>query len=285
MTRRASRPSRRVPRIWLLPALILTAILGLTAGDVFSRSLVLDLVAWWPVWLALIILVALFGGRRIGRLRLGGLASILVAAVLITFTFGHVRGWPLNPSSNRHLVGPEVSEYTEAELSAALNGELRLAEGSGFLYEIDPLGHGGVVGIPSAVERSVGNMISVALEEPSDPGFDTSAGWDVSLSSQPSWTLVLSGDLELDLANLMVDQLDVKGSGQVRLGTAEDTVLVEVQGAFAFDVPAASPGRVIGDAQVPEGWVETSDGWRSPNEGLGWVINVAPGSVVSIDQS
>ena len=285
MTRRASRPSRRVPRIWLLPALILTAILGLTATDVFSRSLVLDLVAWWPVWLGLSIVVALFGRRRIGRLRLGGLASIIVAAALVTFTFGHLRGWPLNPSSTRHLIGPEVSEYAEAELSAAVRGELRLSAGSGFLYEIDPLGGGGPVGIPTAVERSVGSMISVSLEEPSDPGFDTSAGWDVTLSTQPTWTLVLEGDVDLDLAGLMVDQLDVRGSGLVRLGETEDTTLIEVEGAITIEVPGATPTRVIGDAQVPGGWVETSDGWRSPVEGLGWVINVPPGSVVSIDQS
>ena len=284
MTRRASRPSRRVPRIWLLPALILTAILGLTAADVFSRSLVLDLVAWWPVWLALIIVVALFGGRRIGRLRLSGLASILVAAVLVTFAVGHLGGWSLNPSSTRHLVGPEVAEFTKAELAADMSGELRLSGGSPFLYEIDPLRRGGGVGIPSAVERSTPNSISISLEAPSDPGFDTSAGWDVTLSNQPTWTLILAGDLELDLSDLMLDQLEVIGSGLVRLGEAGDTVLVGVEGAFAIEIPVASPCRVIGDAQVPEGWVETSDGWRSPNEGLGWVIDVSPGSVVSIDQ-
>ncbi len=285
MTRRASGPSRWVPRIWILPALIFTAILGLTAADVFSRSLVLDLVAWWPVWLGLIVLVALFGRLRLGRLKLGGLASILVAAVLVTFTAGHVVGWPLNPSATRYLVGPEAAGVEAADLTAVVAGELRVASGSAFLYEVDPLGRGGSVGLPSAVERSIGDMISVVLEAPSDPGFDTSAGWAVSLSESPRWALTLGGDVDLDLTGMSVESLGVDGSGSIRLGAADDMVLVDVAGAFSIDVPVGVAVRVVGDAQVPASWTETSDGWRSPDDGFGWVITVPPGSAVSIAQS
>lgn len=285
MTRRASRPSRRVPRIWLLPALVLTAILGLTAIDVFSRSLVLDLVAWWPVWLVLVVITVFFGRRRLGRLRVGGLVSILVAAVLVAFTIGHIGGWPLNPSSTRYLVGPEASGFAVAELTSVVVGELRVTGGSEFLYEIDPLGRGGPVGIPSAVERSIGDMVSVVLEAPRNPGFDTSAGWDIALSRDPRWALILGGEVDLDLTDLIVDNLAVQGSGFIRLGPAADTTLVDVEGAFTLVVPGDTPARIIGDAQVPASWRETSEGWRSPDEGLGWVITVPPGSVVSINQS
>lgn len=282
MTRRAARRSRGVPRIWLLPALILTAILGLTAANVFSRSLVLDLVAWWPAWLLLAIIVAVAGRRRLGRLRVGGIASILVAATLVAFTVGHVNGWPVNPSASRFLVGPPPGSLAQAELVAAIDGELRIRDGSGFLYEVDPLGGGGDIGIPSAVERSVEDSISVTLEEPVDPGFDTSSGWEVRLSAQPVWALVLAGDIEADLAGLQVEDLDLAGSGNLSLGMPGGTSLVVVDGAFNFSVPVGVPTEVVGNASVPESWTETSDGWAAPVDGDGWVISVPSGSSVSI---
>ena len=282
MTRRAARRSRGIPRIWLLPALILTAILGLTAVDVFSRSLVLDLVAWWPAWLLLAVVVAVAGRRRIGRVRVGGMASILVAATLVAFVVGHLNGWPINPSASRFLVGPPLGSIEQAELVAAMDGDIRVTASSEFLYEVDPLSGGGDIGIPSAIERSVGDSISVTLEEPADPGFDTSSGWDVRLSTAPVWALVLSGDIEADLSGLKVEDLDLAGRGNLSLGAADETSLVVVDGAFNFSVPAGVPTQVVGRASVPESWSETSDGWVAPGEGDGWVISVPSGSSVSI---
>lgn len=282
MNRRAARRSRGVPRIWLLPAVILTAVLGLTAGDVFSRSLVLDLVAWWPVWLFLAIVVALAGRRRIGRVRVGGIASILVSVTLVAFIVGHLNGWAINPSASRFLVGPPAGSFTQAELVAMIDGDLRVWPGSGFLYEVDPLSGGGDIGIPSAVERSVEDSISLTLEEPENPGFDTSSGWEVRLSTEPVWSLVLTGDIEADLSGLNVEELDLAGRGNLVLGSAGQTSLISVDGAFNFSVPVGAPTRVVGIASVPESWSETSDGSVAPVDGIGWVISVPAGSSVSI---
>lgn len=282
MTRRAARRSRGIPRIWLLPALILTAILGLTAADVFSRSLVLDLVAWWPVWLLLGILVAVAGRRRIGRVRVGGIASILVAATLIAFIVGHLNGWPINPSATRYLVGPPPGSFSQAELVAAIDGELRVRPSSEFLYEVDPLTGGGDIGTPAAIERSVEDSISVTLEEPANPGFDTSAGWEVQLSTGPIWALALAGNIEADLSGLNVEELDLTGRGNLSLGAAGETSLVVVEGAFNLSVPAGVPAQVVGSASVPESWSQTSDGWAAPADGDGWVISVPSDSSVSI---
>lgn len=282
MTRRAARRSRGIPRIWLLPAVILTSVLGLTAANVFSRSLVLDLVAWWPVWVLLAIVVAVAGRRRIGRVRVGGIASILVATTLVAFVVGHLNGWPINPSASRFLVGPPAAGLAEAEIIASIEGELRVVPGSDFLYEVDPLRGGGSIGIPSAIERSVEDSISVILEQPADPGLDTSSGWEIRLSTSPRWGLELAGDIEAELAGLNVEELDLVGQGNLVLGLAPGVSLVTVEGAFNFTVPSDAPVRVVGSASVPESWSETSDGWVSPNGGSGWVISVPSGSSVSI---
>ncbi|MCZ6737309.1 MAG: hypothetical protein O7B77_04970, partial [Actinobacteria bacterium] len=64
MTHRVAGSGRGVPRFWLLPIGVLIGMLGVTAADILSRSLFLDLAAWWPVWLAFIVLAFLGHGVR-----------------------------------------------------------------------------------------------------------------------------------------------------------------------------------------------------------------------------
>ena len=86
-----------VPRIWLLPVLALAAILAAVAGEVLSRSIILDLIAWWPVWLLIVLLVLVAKDRRIGRVRPSGIIPILATLALGAFTIGHLLGWPVMP--------------------------------------------------------------------------------------------------------------------------------------------------------------------------------------------
>lgn len=284
MTHRAAGTSRGVPRIWLLPIVVLTGILGLIAGGLLSRSLILDLVAWWPVWALSLIAVVLAGHRRIGKVRVAGLVPMLVTGVLVAFVVAHIGGWPLNPSASRYLVGPPASAYPQAELAASIQGELRVSGGSEFVYEVDPVAGGGDIAIPMAEERTIEDAISVQLEQAPDPGFDRFAGWRITLSSGPLWTLDLGGTLSADLTGLRVKQLDVAGAGTVKLGATDSAIPVEVEGAFSVGVPVGVPVTVMGTAQVPSSWEQTSDGWRSPVGGVGWVISVPQGSIVSIEE-
>lgn len=284
MTHRAAGSFRGVPRIWLIPVLVLALVLGMTAAGYLSRALLLDLIAWWPVWALLVVIVIAASGRRIGKLRISGLISILVSAVLVVFVIGHLNGWPLNPSASRYLVGPEPEPYRKAELSASVDGDLVLAGGSGFLYEVDPVPGGGDIGIPGAQERTVDSSISIVLEEPAHPGLATFAGWDVSVSSSPVWDLNLRGNLSIDVTGLHVADLMTAGGGSIVLGAPEQAPSVTVNGGFNIAVPLGVPVRVVGSAQVPSGWEELDDGWRSPVAGTGWTITVPEGSVVSIEE-
>ncbi len=159
-----------------------------------------------------------------------------------------------------------------------------MSGGSEFVYEVDPVAGGGDIAIPMAEERTIEDQISVQLEQAPDPGFDRFAGWSVTLSSGPLWTLDLGGTLSADLTGLRVRQLDVAGAGTVKLGAAEAAVPVEVDGAFSVGVPVGAPVTVTGTAQVPSSWEQTPDGWRSPVGGVGWVISVPEGSIVSIEE-
>ena len=282
MTHRAAGADRSVPRIWLLPIFALTVILGVTAGGVLSRSLLLDLLAWWPVWLAITLLTVLARRRQLGRMRLSGLIPLLASAALIAFTAGHVYGWMVMPSAAQELNGPLADSATVAALSAGVDGDLRVGEGASLLYEVGPVRRGGDIGIPEAVEQVRESAISIILQEPSDPGFHSFSGWDILLSAIPAWSLTLEGHIEADLSGLRMTGLVLSGDGLVTLGLVESSTPASVSGAFELVVPSGFPVRILGAATVPATWEQLSDGWRSPASGEGWVISVREGSSLSI---
>ncbi|MGB7861554.1 MAG: hypothetical protein WBM90_13745 [Acidimicrobiia bacterium] len=285
MTHRTVGAGRGVPRIWLLPLALLVLILVATFTGFLSRSLVLDLVAWWPVWVLLALLAFVARGRRVGRIKASGLVPLATTIVLGLFLVGHLQGWDVMPSSAQKLVGPVVRSDAKAALSARVDGVVQVGAGAGFLYEVDPLRRGGEVGVPEATEQTQESTVSVLLEAPSDPGFYAFAGWNIKLSSLPQWNLTIQGDIEADLSGLNITGLQVSGEGTVTLGSVSGTVPGSTSGDFIVIVPAGVPVRVVGTAQVPDTWEQLSDGARSPASGDGWVLSVANGSTLTVQDS
>ena len=83
MTHIAGGSRRGVPKVWVLPVLALIAILVAISLGLLSRSVLSDLIAWWPVWLVLGVL-AFLPRRTMGAgscLRIGGDASRLLSSV------------------------------------------------------------------------------------------------------------------------------------------------------------------------------------------------------------
>lgn len=281
MTHRAARPGRGIPRTWMLPLGALAALLGAVAGDLLSRSLVLDLVAWWPVWLVLVVGVVLARGRRLGRIRLSALVPLLVLAAVAALVIGHLQGWALMPSATARLVGPP-SESSGAAMVARVDGQLVVNSGDRYLYQVYPVRLGGQVGIPGSTEQVEGDTISIELIPPADPGLYVFAGWELWLSPEPLWSLTLEGIVDADMSELQVGALQLAGEGTVILGPGSVGASVLVDGVFEMVVPFNSPVRVIGDARVPASWQQLDDGFRSPAGDEGWVITVAKGATVSV---
>ncbi|MEA1903464.1 MAG: hypothetical protein U9N56_08065 [Actinomycetota bacterium] len=282
MTHRAAGSGRRIPKIWLLPVLVIVAISAATYTGYFSRSLLLDLAAWWPVWLFLLILIFVARGRRIGKVRTSGLVPLMATAALGLFVYAHVAGWSAMPSASRNLVGPEVVAESSAALSARIDGVLVIGADSEHLYQVSAIRQGGDVGMAEAVEQTQGGAVSVALEEPAESGFYEFAGWDVELSPEPVWSLTLDGEVDADLAGLDISSIQLGGSGEVRLGATDVAAPVDVNGVFLLVIPDGVVARVVGKATVPTVWEQLSDGWRSPVSGVGWVISVAEGASLTV---
>jgi hypothetical protein len=285
MTHTASGSSPGASRAWLLPIAAVFGILAYAALGWLSKSVVIDFIAWWPVWVLVAGLAFLARGRRVGKVRLSALAPLVALAALGVFLVCHLLGWDAMPSSSASLVGPPSDSATTAAMSARIEGRLDVGLGqSGFLYAVVPIRTGGDTGLPEAVERTQGTSMAVVLEPVTDPGFYTFAGWSLELDPSPAWALSLGGELTADLTAVRVTELQIEGGGSVRLGTPMAETPVAVSGDFVIEVSGGSAVRVVGQAEVPTGWAETSDGWESPAGAGGWVISVAEGSTLAVTE-
>ena len=272
------------PRIWLLPISVAAGMVFVTAAGWLSPSIILDFLAWWPLWVLLIGLVFAAKGRRLWKVRLSAVVPVVATAALVVFTAGHLLGWPAMPSSSQRLVGPIVGSEPTAALSARVDGAITLIRGSDFLYEVDAIRRGGEIGIPSASEQVQGSNISILLEAPLDPGFYAFAGWNIILSDLPTWNLTLDGEIDADFGGLDVSGFQVFGSGNVTLGQATGIIPATVAGTFELVIPSGVAARVVGEAFVPQSWDPLSDGAKSPTAGDGWVISVPVGSTVTVTE-
>lgn len=285
MTRMAVGFGRGFPRIWLLPIGALTAILGVAASGRLSRSIVADLIAWWPVWTGLGLAAYLLRERKIGLVRAAGVVPMVALVLVGLFTWGHLAGWAMMPSASQRLVGPEVTGLTSATMTAEVDGIIEVRGGGRFLYLVEPVKRGGGVGIPTAAEQMVDASVSVELQAPTDPGLYSYAGWGMRLSDTPVWTLTLVGALDADLTTLTLERLAVAGSGTMILGEADGETGVAVDGVFHVVIPEGVPARVNGRASVPASWAPDAVGAASPFPGEGWVITVAPEATVTVSEA
>ncbi|MFP4074595.1 MAG: hypothetical protein ACLFVZ_11215, partial [Actinomycetota bacterium] len=163
-----------------------------------------------------------------------------------------------------------------------IDGEINVRGGSEFLYRVEPVRAGGIIGIPGANEQLVDSAVSVELEAPANPGVFSFAGWHLFLSKTPRWSLSLNGAIDADLTNLTVSELEFDGDGTVRLGSVDQEIPVTVDGSFDVIVPPDTPARVVGVASVPASWSVVDRGATAPASGTGWVINVVTDADVTV---
>lgn len=277
-------PRKRGGRTWILPATSALVVVGMVVTGFLSRAIAVDFASWWPLWVALVAIGIWARGRKVGSLRVGGLVAVASVGVAVIFVLGHVQGWSLMPSSVGLLTGSSDSDFSSAGLSARVPGwDLIIGAGStGVLYTVEPLRRGGDIAAPFAVERSQDGDVSVVLRASEEPGLFLWAGWNVLISTVPSWTLTLEGQVDADLTAISVDNLQLTGGGEVHLGAASRSTPVTVSGDFVVDFPDGVPVRVVGPAEIPTDWNRSDTGAVSPTEGQGWVVSVADGAMVEI---
>jgi hypothetical protein len=282
----AAPPRKRSRGAWVVLAVVVLLFAVAVLTGLLSPTVVLDLAALWPIMVGLVALAVIAGllGRRRGR-ALGPLVALaLVAWVLISVGL-HLTGWSALPSSAGDVVA-EGSGDGPTRINLVTRGTVQVGPDSDPLYEVVPVRRGGPTTAPTVLEQVVGDRSTVRVLEYPSPGWFRFAGWDVDLSPDPLWTIVVtSPDFDLDLRQLEVAGVTVEGDGTMLLPAANRRTVVEVSGEVRVEIPAGSPAQVIGAAETPIGWEITDRGAQAPVEGAGWEIIVGDGAIVRVEES
>lgn len=274
--------------VWILLAAVAVAGIAGVLGGILSSALVPDLIALWPL-LAVALAVGVLGRwlarRRGGRSR-AILPLTLFSAVVLAASL-HLGGWEELPSAEARLTGPPAASGEVAELVVQMSAEIRVRPSTGrSAYRVDPILRGGLAGVPEATETSTDDDLSIVLSAASDPpSWYSFAGWNVFLSPEVRWRLVLNGRLDADLGDLDLSSAVLAGSGVVDLGHPPvEGGSVIVAGDLDLVVPADAGVVVDGPATVPPSWESTERSARSPaaDDDGRWSISVQGDADVTV---
>ena len=283
---------RRAQVAWLLLAGAALFLGALVAGGLLRRSLVLDLVSFWPAWIvtAGVFLVYRWASgirRRYPGYGLGPALPFSLMGWLVVVLILHMVSWEMLPSSADRLEGPAVTErIATTAIDLRLEGALVVEAGAELLYEVSSLASAGAVAPPRGEELLTGDDLEVRLREGPEAGWFGSGGWNLALNPDRDWAVAVSAaEVEADLRDLSLRSLRVEADGVIRLGAARGDVAASLTGDLVVEVPAEVSVDLSGPATVGSGWEPTDAGRRYLGDGAGrYLIEVDPGSDVVVNQ-
>lgn len=259
--------------------LIVVAALGISAG-VIAPGLLLDAIALWPGLVPAFLAAIVTTIRRRWRRRSGAISPLLVITWIVLTAAAHIGGWAALPSSAGELIGP-APELGLATMRVRVDGRLLVgATESTYLYEVRYLRLGGQVGIPEAVETTTVAALEVVVRDRGTTPWFRYAGWRLGLDPETEWNLHLDGEIAGDVSELVIGSLTLVGAGSLTLGVATGPTPVTVMGDFILDLPSGVPAMATGNFIAPSSW----NGDSSATAGEGWIISVAEGATVRINQ-
>ncbi|MDE0709055.1 MAG: hypothetical protein OXH89_01340, partial [bacterium] len=184
---RARRRRARVAWLVLAGAVFLLGAV-VVAGGLLRRSVVLDVVSFWPGW---IVTAAVFLiHRQVSGVRqrfpgsgLGPALPYSLTGWLVVVLMLHLVGWELLPSSADRLEGPAVTDrVATTAIDVRLDGSVIVGAGAKLLYEVSSLASSGAVAPPQGEELLTGDDFEVRLREGPKAGWFGSSGWNLALN-------------------------------------------------------------------------------------------------------
>ncbi|CAN5235340.1 hypothetical protein BH18ACT5_BH18ACT5_13110 [soil metagenome] len=276
---------QRPTSAWPLGAWIMAGVLAVVTGlgvsaRVLSPGLLLDAISLWPGLVPAQIAGIVVAIRKGWRRRVGAIPPLLLITWIGLTGAAHIGAWAALPSSNGELIGPELTPGL-ASMTIATEGRLLVSASVGpHLYAVRYVRLGGSVGIPQATETTTENALNISVRDGGNSEWFQYAGWRLALDQATEWNLNLEGDVAGDLSGVPLGSLTLSGRGTLTLGEAAKATPVSVMGDFVLNLPNEAAATASGNVDLPATWTDNT----SPGRGQGWIISVANGASLRINQ-
>ena len=258
-----------------------------TMVGVLSKTLLLDVISFWPAFVFIaLVFAALIPRLRKGAPRLSAVIPLLLLTYLGVTVALHVARWDELPSTAADISGPLVEAVTDARIELDLPGELVVRPANqAELYNVLMLNRGGSTGAPTALEIVNDAVPSISVSPREDSGWFQSVGWTVNLSLSVTWEVEANADLvDMNLSAVSAGDLRVVGDGVVVLGFVRPGSTIELDGRIDLVVREGDRIDVVGSADVPSDWTTTGVGRSTAGPADPYTIIVADGAIVTITE-
>ena len=167
-------------------------------------------------------------------------------------------------------------------LNIDIDGSVNLNSFEGSGYIIDIQNRPGNIGFPEAVESNLGNPRLIQFREIETDRLLQVNGWDLQLGNQTLWNLyVLSFGSYINLNDINLITTEIIGTGEINLGDNLNSGDIVISGNFNIYVDPNLPIAVVGQAEVPAGWINATIGYlNQTNENYKFKVIVEEGSNV-----
>ena len=167
-------------------------------------------------------------------------------------------------------------------LNIDIDGSVNLNSFEGSGYIIDIQNRPGNIGFPEAVESNLGNPRLIQFREIETDRLLQVKGWDLQLGNQTLWNLyILSFGSYINLNDINLITTEIIGTGEINLGDNLNSGDIVISGNFNIYVDSNLPIVVVGQAEVPAGWINATIGYlNQTNENYKFKVIVEEGSNV-----
>ena len=250
---------------------------------ILRPSIIYDYLDNWPLSI-LPILVLIFNKIYIGNARFDNYIFTFLIVVYSIFPAVLLSNQEIL-TTNTYSSGFKSDNFQNGivySLNIDIDGSVNLNSYQGSGYIIDIQNRPGTIGFPEVIESNIGNPRLIQFREIETDRLLQVKGWDLQLGNQTLWNLnILSFGSNINLNDTYLITTEIIGTGDISLGEKLNSGDIFISGNFNIYVDSSLPIAVVGQAEVPAGWINATIGYlNQTNENYKFKVIVEEGSNV-----
>ena len=250
---------------------------------ILRPSIIYDYLDNWPLSI-FPILVLIFNKLYIGNARFDNYIFTFLIVVYSIFPAVLLSNQEIL-TTNTYSSGFKSDNFQNDivySLNIDIDGSVNLNSYQGSGYIIDIQNRPGTIGFPEVIESNIGNPRLIQFREIETDRLLQVKGWDLQLGNQTFWNLnILSFGSNINLNDTYLTTTEIIGTGEISLGEKLNSGDIFISGNFKIYVDSSLPIAVVGQAEVPAGWINATIGYlNQTNENYKFKVIVEEGSNV-----